>query len=104
MKKNIDILHWNERLKKRSYLPSKCLLSFQFAKESFIVAEEGKFFYVCVVREERPYVVYRAYKEGNTQGSVALEFRKKFIENKITEKEIEEFIENPIGYIKRKGH
>lgn len=103
MKKNIDILHWSERLNKRVYLPSKMLLDFQFNGESFIVAQEGKFFYVCIMREEKPIVVYRTQNEGNSPGSVALEFRKKFIENKTTKEQIEKFIEDPIGYAKKRG-
>lgn len=100
----IDILHFDKNKNKRVPL-KECEVCgrFMFAKNDYFIVQKKGYFWVCLLKDKDLYTVW-VQKIGNNLYSEAIsQFRKEYLKNKISEKDIQLFIENPLEYKKKKG-
>lgn len=94
-----DVLSYNKQKGKRvKHRDCNIINSFRFSQNEFYIVQKDNYFYVCYSVKGELISLWKVKKNEMSASEAVSIFRKGYIKNKITQKDIDEFIEDPLGY------
>ena len=102
-----DMLHFDRGEGKRVKVRDCELLnSFFFSRNDYFLLRKNKIFYICIPVNGTPVLVWchPETKGGETflPNEIISMFRNEYMKRGITQKDIDEFINDPVGYEKKR--